>query len=154
MNVTAAPTTVELGGRTFRVKPMRDVDNGDFVKWIQDKHLALAQRNLKGMEDKHARMLLQRAYDKAAAITMESPEVLTAVQTIQGIVKLFWLLVRQEHPEVCEAELHDLLVDSAGTVDVDRFETAAAAIERVSPRPRTVKKKAVKRRPVKRSTRR
>jgi len=135
---TATPTTVELGGRQYCVSPLRDKDYGEFEKWVQDRYMDLAQRNLDSLSPENQEKLLHHAYDQAARITMASPEAVQAVITMEGSVKLLWLHLRREQPDLTEETLFDLLVDS-GTqeVDVAAMDAMTKAIERVTPKVRT-----------------
>ncbi len=100
---TAAPSFVELGGRKLLMTPLRDQDYGIFERWIQDRHIALAKRaivDIKNADDRQA--LLKHAYDRARLITISSPEAAALMTSAEGAVKLVWLALRREQPDVTE----------------------------------------------------
>lgn len=135
---TAAPTTVELGGKQYRVSPLRDKDYGEFEKWVQDRHMELAQRAGDGLSVEDRQALLKHAYDRASQITMASPEAIQAVITLEGSIKLLWLHLRHEHPDLTEETVSGLLMNAATQeVDVDAMDAMSKAIERVTPKVRT-----------------
>lgn len=132
---TAAPTTVMLGDRQYRVSPLVDKDYGEFEKWVQDRHIALAQRNLEGLSDDNQEKLLKHAYDRAARITMASAEVMVAVATLEGSIKLFWLHLRRAHPDLSESDVFGLIVNAeTQEVDTEALDEASRAMKRVAPR--------------------
>ncbi len=106
---TAAAHTVNIGGRTFRMSPLRDRDYGEFEAWVQDKHIALFKRNLEGLPDDERQRQLDRAFDRAAEIGIHSPEAMSAMCTVDGVGKLVWMGIRREHPDVKEDEIVSLM---------------------------------------------
>lgn len=108
---TAAPTTVELGGKNYRLTPLRDRDWGEFEKWLQDRHYAAARRNLQGLNAEAQRDLMRHAHDRATAIVFTDNESAKMMGTYEGACFITYLSLRHEHPEITEDEVADLLFD-------------------------------------------
>lgn len=106
---TAAPREVKIGGRKFRMSPLRDRDYGEFEAWVQDRSIDLVKRNLNGLNEVDRQRQLDRAFDAAAQIGIHSDEALAAMCTIDGVSKLVWMGLRREHPDVTEDEVTSLL---------------------------------------------
>ncbi len=108
---TAAPSFIELGGRRLLMTPLKDQDYGIFERWIQDRHIDLAKRMVKDLEPEERLALLKHAYDKARRITISSPEASELMTSVEGAVKLVWLALRKEQPDVTEEMVFDWLSD-------------------------------------------
>ena len=106
---TAAVHEVIIAGRKFRMSPLKDRDYGEFEAWVQDRHVNLVKRNLEGLSDDERRHQLDRAFDRAAEIGIQSDEAMAAMCTIEGVGKLVWLSIRAEHPDVSEEEVVSLM---------------------------------------------
>lgn len=106
---TAAVHTVKIGTRSFRMSPLQDKDYGEFEAWVQDRHIDLFKRNLSGLDDGERQRQLDRAFDRAAEIGIQSDEAMSAMCTVDGVSKLIWMSVRREHPDVTEDEVISLM---------------------------------------------
>lgn len=110
---TAAFVKVTLDGTTYRVSPLRDKDFGAFERWVQQRFLDVTKQNLEGLTEDQATRQLDRAFERAGSITFVSPEASALMASVEGAVFLFWLSVRQEHPDVTESQLTALLTNPA-----------------------------------------
>lgn len=96
---TAAPSTVCLCGKEYRIRPLIERDLGEFVLWCQDTRMALACRTARTMEDQgQAAGLINHAHDEAAAYTTTHPAVLKMMLDINGVAELMWYGVRTFEP--------------------------------------------------------
>lgn len=107
----ASPKTVTLAGKKYRLTPLKQRDWGEFEQWLQDQHIALAKRNLANLSDADRECLLKHAYNRAAEITFQSPEAVKAMKSFDGAVKLTWLSLRAEHPDLIEENVATMLLD-------------------------------------------
>lgn len=123
---TAAPRTIKLKGKEYRITPLRDRDFGEFETWVQDRAIAIAIRNSKELDEADRQSLIQHAYDKAANITISSPESTRFMASIEGASKLLWLSLHHEHPDLTEDEVLTLLCDP------DTLEVAMSEVERTN----------------------
>jgi len=98
--ITAAPSEIDFEGKTYRLTPLADQDFGEFQRWMQDNYIDLAKRNLDGLSEADRSSFLAHAYDEAAKLTLDSPETLRIMRTVDGAAKLLWLSLRREHPEL------------------------------------------------------
>lgn len=98
---TAAPSSVRMCGRDYRIRPLQERDLGEFVLWCQDHRMALAHRTIKGMEDREmAATLLAHAHDEAAPFSPTHPAVLKMMLDLDGVAELIWYMVRSFHPQL------------------------------------------------------
>lgn len=125
---TAAPTVVELGGKKYKLKPLRDRDLGEFEQWVQDRYLQTVKRNLADLDGADRDRLLDRAFDRAATITASSPEALKLMTSVEGATKLLWFGLRQEQPNITEEEVSSLIAEPGA------FDAATEALDRVNGR--------------------
>lgn len=109
--LTAAPRTVRIGKREFVMRPLKDVDYGEFELWVQDEFMRTARRNLDGLKDSERESLLKHAYDTAARITITSPEALHVMTSLRGGTKLVWMALRHDNDGLTQSELFDFLND-------------------------------------------
>jgi len=104
-DITAAPSTLEMGGKVYTVSPLQDRDYGEFERWVQDRYLDVATRNVDKIPSENREAFLQHAYDTAAEITIHSDRALSLMVTVEGSAFLLWLSVRRDHPEATYEEV-------------------------------------------------
>jgi hypothetical protein len=107
-DMTAAPVQIPIDGRTYYLSPLSDQDFGEFERWVQDRYLDVAKRNLEGLTGADRETLLRVSYEKAAGLKVNSPEALGLMDTVDGASKLLQLALRHRHPEVTFAEAQRL----------------------------------------------
>lgn len=111
------PVEVKLGGVVYRLRPLRVQDHDELMAWVQDRVVDVARIAAKGLESQERLALLERAVDKAALLTLDSPETLRLLGSLQGAVKMLWMGLRAEHPELDEATILNQLTDPQTLVD-------------------------------------
>lgn len=98
---TAAPSTVCLCGKQYRIRPLIERDLGEFVLWCQDVRMALACRTARTMDDQErATQLINHAHDKVSAYTTTHPAVLKMMLDMNGVAELMWYMVRSFEPQL------------------------------------------------------
>ena len=125
--IAATPTEVVLKGKTWRVSPLRDRDYGEFERWMQDEVLATAQRACTGLPTEERIALMKHAFDCARQLTLNSLDGMSKLGSMRGAIKMLWLSLRREHPDVTEEEVFEMCADG------DTFSAAMDAIERLNP---------------------
>jgi hypothetical protein len=74
---TAAPAQLKINGSTYRLRPLRERDYGEIEQWLRSRALAVVRDNLDGFAADDRRILLERAYDKANAMSITSPDAMS-----------------------------------------------------------------------------
>jgi hypothetical protein len=138
---TAAPTTVKLAGKEYRLSPFRDIDLGEFEEWLRGKafQVATAGARAANLSEADRKVVLERAFDTANAISFTSPEGLRAMLTVEGCSRLLHLAARANHPELTIPVIQDMLRDPA------TLEDSMAALDRINALPNLAKKKGARR---------
>jgi len=110
---TAASSSFKYEGKTYRLSPLRDRDWGEFELWVQDRVMALAKRSLNGLSEAHQEVVIKHALEVASNITVSDPAAMKLMTSLEGGVKLAWLSLRREHPELTEAEVLKMIGDKS-----------------------------------------
>lgn len=118
--MTAAPSELKLGDKTYTIRPLRDVDYGRLEAWVQDRHIEITKRNLEGLSESAQEKLLEKAFERASRLTLTSPEALGLMTSIEGSIKMLHLAVSQDHPEVTTEELFRAMGDPANSDEITR----------------------------------
>lgn len=144
---TAAPSTVTLNGKEYKISPLKDVDWGELENWVKDSLIAFAERSTKNLPETQQMELIKHAYDKAAFLTVDSPEVIRRLASIDGVCMLILLSLRPHYPEMTLESVKELLASSNADVGnvVDRFNAINSIKILAEPKkkvyPRKVKRK-------------
>jgi hypothetical protein len=135
--LTAAPITVSLGGKEYKLSPLRDRDYGEYERWIQSQIINIAKDNLDGLPEDQQKLLLIHAFEQARKVNITSPEFLQRMNTVEGAAKLLHLMMRRNHPEMTEINVLSLLTDPKNLntamdgvntlMDLDGFDAGAGA---------------------------
>lgn len=132
-DATAAPGTLRLRGVEYRLKPMTHADIGEFERWLQDEHIAITRRNLENEPPEMRGPLLKEAYARASRIHMNSFDGEAIQSTFEGGSRIFWLCLRQEHPNMTLDDAQRLLCDpETELADLEMVNEVMAAIERLN----------------------
>jgi len=104
---------VTLGGKTYKLAPLRNRDFAEFEKWMQDQAIEMVERSIQrqNLSFDERRILLNEAYEKARRLTFTSKEASPYLYKLEGAAKILWLSIRQEHPEITEEFLVDVVQD-------------------------------------------
>lgn len=107
-----SPTrTITLGGRTLTLRALRVEDHAELMRWVQARVVSLARRAAEGLPRDERIELLQAAIREASRLTLTSPDTIRVLGELEGATRLLWLCVRQEHPDLDQAALLNLLSD-------------------------------------------
>jgi hypothetical protein len=111
--MTAAESVWNIGGKEYRLAPLRLRDYGEMEQRIlagRPDPLAVVRPRLEGLPEPLQRHLLSAAYDDArrgGRVTVG--ELDEWMDTVEGRVYQFWLAIRRNHPEVTLEEADALL---------------------------------------------
>lgn len=108
---------VKLGGQTIRIRPLSVDDLSGLMCWVQDRVIEIARRASEGLPSAERIELLQGAINTASRLTLDSPDTLRVLGSIDGATRMLWLCVRNEHPELDQAKLIALIVDPQTMTD-------------------------------------
>lgn len=108
-----SPVTLDLGGKKFFLRPLNDKDYGDFEAWVQDRHIAVTKRNIEGLAPAMQEKLLDSAFARASSITITSPEGIKLTRSTEGAIKMLWLTMRRDQPNMTEADVANLVSSPA-----------------------------------------
>lgn len=101
----ATPITVCKGKpeqKTWLLSPLVDDDYGILENWVRDEYVALVKRNVVDLSEADRRYHTDRAFDQAQLITVDSEVATKRINTPPGVIKILWLSLRHEHPDVTE----------------------------------------------------
>lgn len=130
--MTAAPSEFTVDGKTYYLSPLADEDFGQFERWVQDRYLDVAKRNLGGLGKEDREALLKNAYEKAAELTISSPEALNLMTTTDGSAKLLHLSLLRRHPDITFQEVTQLVTNpTVVRISMDRIKDLNAPGYRV-----------------------
>lgn len=105
--LTAAPRTIELGGRQLRLAPLTHGDLGVLQAWIHSQlpdPVALARRLAEGMPEAVQEKILNRAFDQVMGARkthmLGTAEADGIIATMDGFTQILALMCRAYHPEM------------------------------------------------------
>ncbi|MHB9048973.1 MAG: hypothetical protein ACYC35_23900, partial [Pirellulales bacterium] len=111
--LTAAPVTWTIGGRQYRVAPLRARDYGEMERQVlaaRPDPLELVKTKLAGLPERLQERLLIAAYEDARkGARVSAGELAEWMGTIPGRIFQFWLGLRQNHPELTLEAAGELL---------------------------------------------
>jgi hypothetical protein len=151
---TKAPTTVKVGGRTFRMSPMTDEDIATMDQWIRARHVRIARATLSPDATDAQRELTESvALRQASSMTFMSGAGAALMGTPEALAMLFWCGIRHNHPEMTPEAVRELLFNP------DNLDALQAEWDRMNLEPRRAgeaasKKKKAKRKAAAKSRRR
>lgn len=130
--LTAAPVTLEIGGRTFRLSPLRVRDYGEIERRIlldRPKPLDVVLPRLAGLSIEQQRHLLELAYrGERSGERISLEELQQWLATVEGRLYRFWLMLRREQPQLTLDDAEELLLQVSASDDGQRSQ-AERAIE-------------------------
>ncbi len=129
--LTAAPTTLSIGGETYLVEPLSLADWGTIEKHLLDARpdaLTLVKASLEGLSLDEKRTLLDAALSqslRAKCVTVA--ELVDYTATREGLALLLWLALRRRRREMTLDDTHKLL-DQLSADDLSRIRLAAEEV--------------------------
>lgn len=112
----ASPIPVTLGGKQYQLSPWRDRDAGEWLRYVQDRVLDLADRSCKRLSPGAADLVMGHAMRIASRLTALSPEAAAAAATPEGFAMVTWLRLRPNHKDLSVEQVQELLRE-AGAVE-------------------------------------
>lgn len=96
-----APVEIELGGKTYLMSPIVDELWAQFENFLKQEYLDFYRENINKEDDPSLReSLMAHAYDRASGLSLTSPEIISFMQTFNGMSKLIHLSLSVKHPDV------------------------------------------------------
>lgn len=118
--VTAAPIELTIKDEVYLLRPLQDSDYGELEVWLQDQYINVTKRNLKGLDKEQQATLLERAFDTAVTLTLTSPEASPFTLSPGFSVRMVWMALRRDRPNMTMSDVADLLVEPE-TLDAAMF---------------------------------
>ena len=138
---TAAPVPFPLGGKEFRMSPLTDIEIGELDNWLRARMVRAARESLTpDMTAEERDETLQAAVRASAGVTFLSDICTEVVSTPDGLARLIWHGIHNNHPGVSVQDVMKLLID-----DINGAEESLMAFDIVNNSPREKKKKARRR---------
>lgn len=143
-----SPVEVTLADQTYRMSPLRDVDYGEFDRWMQVKLIQTARQSLTpDMSDQERQDTMDAAMRQASLLTIASPHGARVASSLDGVAMLLWLGVRQNHPEVTREKIRSQLADPRTvSAAMDSFDLANEVPDAPETSSKSAKKKPMKKR--------
>ena len=120
----AAPTTVELDGKTYIMEPLTLKDMGTLEsEYLKDKPnpiKAVAEmRELLDQED-YDKLLAQAYKDATAVNKATSQEIADWMDSSQGVIFSVWLSLRKNHPELTREDA-EKVINKMGQQELEKL---------------------------------
>jgi hypothetical protein len=142
--MNAAPAEIVLGGVKYIARPLRDVDYAELEAWVQDQLIDITRRNCTNMPMAQQVAMMEKAIEKASAVKLTSPEGLRALASISGSIKMLWMSLRRDNPELTTDKVFELASDPAILREAMRQIEIMEA--RANPRPKSARREKRRRR--------
>lgn len=142
-----SPVEVTLADQTYRMSPLRDVDYGEFDRWMQVRLIQTARQSLTpDMSEQERQDTMDAAMRQASLLTIASTHGARVASSLDGVAMLLWLGVRQNHPEVTREKIRSQLADPRTvSAAMDSFDLANEVPD-AEPGTQATKKKPMKKR--------
>ncbi|HAI11074.1 MAG TPA: hypothetical protein DCM28_05175 [Phycisphaerales bacterium] len=124
--VTAAPIEIELGSKTYKMRPLTIADLGDFENWVRQKIIANSMHAARDLPARDRRDLTSEAINAASRVTYDSREAQGMMQSIEGAGQLIYLSLRHEHPDITREQVVSKLAN------VQQFSNLADSLMKIS----------------------
>lgn len=103
---------MKLGDKTFEVSPLNDASRDALDEWVRSKFVERVSPIINSLtSEKDKAIALDRAYDKALSLTWMSGEGAKLMGTVEGVARMLYEGVRQNHPDLTYEALCELLFD-------------------------------------------
>lgn len=127
--LTAAPITLELGGKQYELAPLRMQDHAQFKRYLKTfiaKEATEATEALKaaGAPDDEIKRLWE-----TARWNMEHTAQFNYLEHVECIVESVWLGLRQRHPEITREQVGEMLLSEENLQKIAETEQELNAIE-------------------------
>ena len=104
-DMAGAAAEIELGGKTYLMRPLSIDEFAQFERWVDDAPIRRAARNLDGLAPELQTQLLEYAQAEASTASQDNPEkrqgrITAQMTSMSGICYLIWLSLRREQPEL------------------------------------------------------
>ena len=147
-DMAGAAAEIELGGKTYLMRPLTIDDFAQFERWVDDAPIRRAVRNLDGLAPDLQTKMLQQAQEAAGRASEDNPEkrqgrITAQMTSMSGICYLIWLSLRREQPELDLQTVSQMLT-------LDKLPYVQQRLDEIngfsSPSPKRVSQKAPRRR--------
>ena len=111
-SLTEAPYPLKLFKKDgteeeFLASPLTDQDYDSLDHWVQSQVVAIARNSLRESEVTQAQYDEEMgiAYTSALGVSIYEPRGVAVVNTPAGVARIFWQMIRKEHPTIKHKDL-------------------------------------------------
>lgn len=146
IKATAAPTTIKLGKREFKVSPLTDEGIATLDQWVRARHVRIARSTLPEDVALEQRELTERiALEQASNMSFMFGTGSMIMSSVEGWAQILWCCTREHHKDVTAKEFAGLLTDPGNLEDLRvEFERLNRVSDSTSKKKNVKKKKAKK----------
>lgn len=128
-----------MGGKSWRATPLSMAAWGEYIEFLKQAFLRIQIKGAEQITDPELReKVITRAFDIAAELGFESPQLRSTWNSVAGHHKLIYMLLKPKHPEITEEIIAEALEDEG-----QRILVMEEIADLIAPRS-TSKKKAVR----------
>ena len=104
-DMAGAAAEIELGGKTYLMRPLSIDEFAQFERWVDDAPIRQAARNLDGLSPELQMKMLQQAQEAAAKAsevdsTKRQTRIASQIMSMSGISYLIYLSLHREQPSL------------------------------------------------------
>lgn len=123
-NITAAPYDLVLTDKegkkhSYRMSPLTDKDIVELDHYVQSEFIARARESCKDADDREARLTIEIALEKSAAVGFTTEYGARLMGTVDGLTRLVWQSLKTLQPHLTEDNLRELLFDPNNVREVN-----------------------------------
>lgn len=114
--IIAAPSIIKLGGKEYKLSAPRDCDFADMERFAQSEYMRFAREQADMFEGDEKISFMSKMIDNARQMTMtgeRSKEVTEMMNSMAGAIRLLWLLLKKNHPELTEEDIGRMMTEEA-----------------------------------------
>ena len=121
-DLAGAPADVVIGGVTYLMSPLRDLDLGELDRWVQRKILDVVELST---DDKVRRL----GIEMAAVATWAGKYGYALAQTNDGLARYMWVGIRRNHPTLELSKVLTWVMSEDNRIELYRAFNTANGIE-------------------------
>jgi len=110
-DMTAQPVELHIDGKDYKLSPLTFRDLGELQQWAINQHQRRLFKNLDAISNKQMQQEAIRIFTQP--ISQEQAEVIMTAEmaTVEGTAYTFWLMARQNEPNLTLKDISALLTN-------------------------------------------
>lgn len=130
--LTKQTVDIQYDGQTFTLNPMGPSHLGLLQKWAEEEPFRKMRRQVEILGDTVTPGLLQKMYETAEKRSSEVnilSDGESAVNSVEGIQEMFYILTREHHPELTREDVNQMITVETLSQFADAVRDAAGIQE-------------------------